>query len=259
MKKLFAFLFTLLASISAHGLYLGNPYSPEMIEKGFVLSNESIFGLKVGYLGDFVFDRNLTAHGSVQGRIDSFSLLTNQGVITCNLFDRFEVYGLVGATGITFSHRPPIDRKRRKYSFHNQFSWGGGARIVLFDWDQFTCAASAAYQQAHPSMRWMTLNGVSLSPKGSIIYREWQGGLALSYHIDLFIPYIGVVYSHVHAQMEHLPSDLELNTHHFSLGSREHFGLVIGTSFSNAHIIDLTAEIRFFSELALSLAANVQF
>lgn len=257
MHRIILFLLAILFPVIAHTLYLGNPASPEIIENGLFLSQEMAFGLKAGYQGDFVFDRNLFAHGKAHGRIDSFSIRTNQGVMVFNFFDRYEIYGSIGAMDICFAHRPHTDNKRREYDFHNQFTWGGGARALLFEWDQVCFGVDAKYQQAHPDIRWITLNGASIPPHGSIQYREWQVGAAFSYHADLFIPYLGAVYSHVHAEMQHLPS--ELGIHYFTMGSRQHFGMVIGCTLSKGEIIDLCVELRFFDESALTLAGNIKF
>lgn len=257
--KRFGILFALLFPLSLSALYMGNPALPEIIGEGFVLSDGNSFGLKAGYQGTFVFDRNLKAPKNASKRIDSFEILTNQGLFLLNYTDRFEGYLSVGAMRIDLCRRSTKDNKIRDYHFHDQFTWGAGGRAILFEWGCAVFGIDGKFQWAHPDLRWATLNGANVPSGGSILYREWQVGIGGAYHTDPFIPYIGLTYSFVHAKTQDLSKELELGRRGFSMRSREHFGLVLGCTFSNAKVFDLTVEVKFFDEEAISLAADVKF
>jgi hypothetical protein len=94
MKKYFLGIFLAAHSFLA-ALYMGNPAEPEIVYKGFLIPKDSSFGVKLGYQGDWVFDRLLRAYSGSHRRIDYFKIVMNQGVLTLNYIDRFELYGTV--------------------------------------------------------------------------------------------------------------------------------------------------------------------
>lgn len=239
---------------------MGNPSAPEIVDEGFFFCKENWFAVKASYQRDWVFDRNMKAVSKISGRMDDFDFVVDQGVLTINLIDRIELYGSAGAARFHAIHRPMVG-VRHEYETHEQFTWGLGARGTFAAWKGASFGIDGGYQQAHPTMKWMTLNGVPVSPRpgAKLTYYEWQVGLGASYQIDLFIPYIGVKYSNAGARFRHLPPGFLLSGRHFKTKNRRKFGMALGTTLSNGNRFAATVEVRLIDEQSITLAAEVKF
>jgi hypothetical protein len=255
MKKLIA---AFLCIPSLYALYLGNPAEPQIIDEGFFISQDSLFSVKVGYQGDFVFDRKLRAFDGATGRIDRFNIWMNQGVLTLNILDRFEAYASVGSITTSFWDRPHIDHQRREYETHDKWTAGGGLKLIVMQWGNTVLGADGKLQYGAPHIKWATVDGISYATGARVVYREWQVGLAVSHTVDLFTPYIGATYSHVKGEVEHLSHTVYPRSH-FKFRCRDHFGMAVGCSLSSGKKVDLNLEARMFSEQAVTGAANVKF
>lgn len=260
MIRYFFGLLSLLVCSTAHALYFGNPAEPELIEEGFLFANcEDWYSGKLGYQGDFVFNRKLRAYKGAIGRMDEFCTLFNQGVLTANIKDQYEVFGSVGTMSAKFSHRPHIDRKRRVYETRDHFTWGIGARGELAHWNCAVLGASGSYQYSRPIVKWITVNGEAFKSQAFLNYHEWQLGLGVSYKVDFMVPYIGATYSRVGARVGNIGKEIQLHSHHFKLRSRQFWGMALGCSLTTGSLCDVNLEIRLFSEQALTLAGNLKF
>lgn len=257
MKKWIFFLFL---TPQLFALYMGNPSSVEVIDQGFFFSKENWLAVKAGYKRDWVFDRNMRAVSKISGRMDDFDFISDQGILTINLIDRIEVFGSAGAARFHAAHRPSSGI-RHEYETHDQFTWGIGGRGLLFSWKGASLGVEGSYQKAHPSIKWMTVNGapISPSPGSKLAYHEWQVGMGVSYQIDLFIPYIGAKYSNAGASFRHLPSGFLTTGRHFKTKNRRKFGMAIGTTLSNGNRFAATVEARLIDEQSITLAAEAKF
>ncbi len=257
--KLIGVFILLCSSIKGFALYMGNPAEPEIIEKGMFIPQDAVISVKIGYQGDFIFDRRLRAYDGVQGRMDRFNVHSDQGVLTLSFFDRLDIYGSVGALETNFSHRPKPGHQRREYESGSQMTWGVGGRAILFKWGNTDVGMQGGFQWANPHIKWDALNGESFTTDAVLRYREWQIGVAASHQIDLFTPYLGVKYSHVFGLLSQLRSNLELPKRSFKLRNRDYFGLVLGVTLSPKRWIDLTCEVRMIDEQAITIDGNLKF
>jgi hypothetical protein len=257
MKKWILFFLLTIANLQA--LYVGNPYQPGAVEKGMFICDDAVVGLKVGYQADFVLDRRLKSYGGVSSRIDDFQSQWNQGVITLSLAERVDFYGSLGAMQASFSHRPGPDHYRREYDTSYKFTWGFGARAIVYEWKHCSIGVEGSYQWAKPPIKWDALNGTSFTTSADLHYQEWQVGLGISRQIQFLIPYGVFKYSNVHAKATPLRSDLDLPVTSLKMTNRDHFGLALGCTFTTGKDFDLTVESRFIDEQAVSLAGNLRF
>lgn len=258
MKQFFALCITLLTlCTSVFALYNGNPAEPELIDEGLFIPDDFCLAVKLGYQGDIVFDRKLKARNGSSGRMDESCLYIQQGVLTLNLIQKLELYGSLGAMNAYLTNRPHFDEKRREYQTDNRIAWGAGGRMVLFNWDSATVGLNGSYFQGYPHLKWDALNGVSFPSEATVNYHEWQVGLGVSYQVDLFCPYVAVTYSDVRARISRIGSNMQLPKGHFTMKSRDKFGLALGCSLTNAKIVDLNLEVRLIDEEAVILAGNI--
>jgi hypothetical protein len=256
MKKTLLTLF--LASAKLFALYNGSPAAPETIDTGMFLSSNSSVALKTGYQGDFLFDKRLHTFEGSHGAIDQFEAISNQGVVTLNIIDSYEVYGSAGAMKVFLSNRPHSDHKRREYQMDDHLTWGVGGRAILFHWAKTFLGIDGKYQRNESHVKWNTLNGESLAPRGRFTYEEWQVGAGIAQNIDRFTPYAALRYSDPHAKLRGLNHQV-LSHDRFVLKTNRHWGLSLGCTLSSAKSFDMTVEVRMFDEEALTLAGNVKF
>ena len=239
-------------------LYMGNPGEPQIIDTGFFIPQDCSFGIKIGYQGDRVFDRKLRAYVNAHGRIDHFNIQTDQGVIALNYLDRFELYGSVGSMRSRFWNRPKVDHKQREFETHDRWTAGAGGRFLLAEWGNTGIGIDGKIQYGKPGIKWISVNGVSHASGAHLAYHEWQGSFAVFHTIDLFIPYLGVKYSNVHANIDGLSKKVYPH-HHFKMFNRCRFGMALGCSLSQGKKIDLNLEVQLIDEQAITFAGNIKF
>lgn len=241
-----------------YALYEGNPAEPQIIDQGFFIAQDSLISVKVGYQGDWVFNRKLRAMGGAHGRIDQFSIFINQGVATFNLLDRAELYVNAGSMDAIFFHRPHVDNKRREYQSHDRWTLGGGSRILLMQWGNTCLGVDGKFQYSAPHIKWIAVDGVSHNSGAHFTYREWQVGIAFSHTVDIFTPYIGATYSNVHVHVDGLTSTV-FHHSHFKMVNPNRFGMALGCTLCSGKKVDLNFEARLFAEQAATAAGNVKF
>nr|AMO26058.1 major outer membrane protein [Chlamydia pecorum] len=290
MKKLLKSAFLSAAffagNASLHALPVGNPAEPSLLIDGTIWEGMSgdpcdpcatwcdAISLRVGFYGDYVFDRVLktdvskmflmgTAPTSPNSAADSNTTaeranpaygkhmhdaewFTNAGYIALNIWDRFDIFCTLGATsgyfkgnsssfnliGLIGISGSTLDKKYPNVSISNgvvelytdtTFSWSIGARGALWECGCATLGAEFQYAQSKPRVQELNvLSNVAQftihKPQGyvgqslplptnagtsnatdlknaTINYHEWQVGAALSYRLNMLVPYIGIQWS----------------------------------------------------------------
>ncbi len=257
MKARFLGIFLLLQPFLV-ALYMGNPAEPEIIDCGFFISQDSCVGLKIGYQGDWVFDRLLRSYAGAHGRIDRFEMKMDQGMIGINYLDRFELYGTVGSMRNRFWFRPSTDKMRREFETDNHWTAGTGVRLLLAEWGNTGIGLDGKIQYGRPGIKWITVNGVSHGSGAHLAYHEWQGSFAVYHTIDLFTPYLGVKYSNVHADVVDLSKSVYPRKQ-FKMSNRCRFGMALGCTLSQGKKIDINAEVQLIDEQGLTIGGNIKF
>ncbi len=253
-----ASLVALFLPVMAFALFQGNPAQPLIIEKGFFISPESFLSVKMGYQGDWVWNRKMKSISNAKGVIDRFKIQMNQGVFTIDVLDRLESYISFGSFTTELWHRPQPYRQLCQYESHDRWTLGGGLRLVLMQWGNTTLGADGTMQYAAPRMKWSAIDGVPSAKSSRMNYVEWQTSLAVAHAVEIFTPYLGVTYSVVHAHLDQI-SSFVLPATHFKMGNRDRFGLALGCTLSPSKKVDLTFEARLFSEQAATAAGNIKF
>ncbi|ETF40416.1 major outer membrane protein [Chlamydia pecorum IPTaLE] len=290
MKKLLKSAFLSAAffagNASLHALPVGNPAEPSLLIDGTVWEGMSgdpcdpcatwcdAISLRVGFYGDYVFDRVLKTDVPKQftmGPIPTSSTsaadsatpternnaaygkhmhdaewFTNAGYIALNIWDRFDIFctlgatsgyfkgnsssfnliGLIGISGSSLEGKYPnanISNGVVELYTDTTFSWSVGARGALWECGCATLGAEFQYAQSKPRVQELNvLSNVAQftvhKPQGyigkslplptnagtsnatdlknaTINYHEWQVGAALSYRLNMLVPYIGIQWS----------------------------------------------------------------
>lgn len=257
MKKYFFGIFLAAQSFLA-ALYMGNPAEAEMIYEGFFSSKESSFGIKVGYQGDWVFNRLLRGYSGSHRRVDHFKMVMNQGVLILNYIDRFELYGTVGSMRNHFWLRPGVDNIRRKFKTDTHWTAGAGARLLLGQWGCTGLGLDGKIQYGRPRIKKVSMHGDSFSSHAHLAYHEWQISIAVYHTFRLFTPYLGFKYSNVHANANGF-SKRVFNHKHVKMKNRFPYGLALGCGVSPGKKFDVNLEIQLVDEQGLSVGGNIRF
>lgn len=232
----------------AHCLYQGNPALPKCPEEGFFLAKEAELGLRLGYEGDFVWNRKMSG-------AEKFQILENFGTATATLFDRLDLY--VSGGSFSAEIRKQSRMRRLEFNTHAGAAWKVGARGVIYEYGNTFLSLSASYLQAHPSLKEVSLNGTPLARKGAkLFYHEIGAGLGVAHKIDIFVPYVGIEGSYARSRLEHLK---QIGESSIKLHSRSPVGLFLGCGFSPGIKVIVNIEVRLVDEQAITLAGDLKF
>ncbi|MCX6995281.1 MAG: hypothetical protein NTY13_05695, partial [Chlamydiae bacterium] len=142
MKKILSLFTGIIAVGSAYASPVLSPNAAAVHTDGvFFCDDCSCWSLRAGFRGDYVFDRKVTSSG--RGNYDSASIMSNEGVLTLNFWDRLDIYGLVGATNISISDRWDSTLFGREVILDGNPGastiWGVGARATILEYNFGCC------------------------------------------------------------------------------------------------------------------------
>ncbi len=260
MKKAILFLI-LFCSLSAAPF--GNILAPAILEDGLFIPRECWVDLRAGYEGDFVFNGRLKQAHFGSGSLDKASQVTNAGTVTLNILDRLDLYGVFGSSRFSMGWRFSEDEMIRnaKMETKHAFLWGVGARAVLFQWRKWGLGVGGRYSSENNPVSWLTIDGENVSVRSSrFVWREVQLNLGISYHIDLFTPYLAVQYQKARAWVRDFQTPI---ANRYSMKNRFEsicpVGMNLGCTLSNGKYFMLNVEARLISEEAISISGDFRF
>ncbi len=242
----------------------GNPAAPHVLTGGFFIPSKVWVNVRGGYEGDFVFNAQMEQREEGSGSIDKYSQTTNAGVATINLLNRLDLYGVFGSSRVCAQWRfvDMADRVRNaQMETKHDFLWAAGARALLMQWGNWDLGLGVRYSASHNHLMWFTIDGVNASTRGSRFHsREWQANLGVSYHIDLFTPYIAVNYLNTRAVIDLLAvpiADQDSRSDHFE--NQIPVGVNLGCTLSTGKYFMLNLEARVIDEEAVTISGDFRF
>ena len=253
MKKLVAMLSGIAATSALFASPVLSPDLPALYNDGvFFCDPCSCWSLRAGFRGDYVWNRHLE-------NVDTFQIFANEGVLTLNLWDRVDVYGLVGAASQNFTTNTATGHYDTA-QFETSTIWGVGIRGILWEtcwgcWGTTYFGIDGNYEQITSSHeRGVTHDGSNVRTAGLYDqdqhYREWQVSLQMGQKICLLTPYVAIKWSSARANIASF--DGATNSH-------RHFGYAVGTTLADAGRMSITAEARFVDEKAATINAEFRF
>lgn len=285
MKKLLTLLTGMIAGSALYAAPVLNPAEPALVTDGVFFCDDDCWGLKVGYRGNFVFDKHFhKAKGGTAvfpNRLDDFNYYSNSGVLTLNLWDRLDLYGFVGAAS-AFAQGEGFSNNATARNYYGQFqsktntNWGVGAKVVLWESCWGNCGTTylgldANYERLNTSrLRWASANGEdpvfgdftnSLGTLG-LGYYETQVSLGLAHRIWNMVPYIAVKWSNGGILSRNYSYTVGEDNYEITLPgahASNHWGYAIGVTLVDACRFTVTAEARFCDETGASVAAEFKF
>ena len=266
MKKFLALLTGTLAVCGLSANPMGNAADPVIYEDGMSEAGKSDTAFRVGYIGDYVVDRNLQNKKSTYRKTE-IAQKEFQGIeATVNLYDRFDVFGRVGYSDYNTRWRTSTPGSTARVSTRTDFAWALGAKAVLYQIDNMTMSVGGSYVQGNAKVDRAEITGAATNElmhvsADSIKQRErkWNVGATVGYQVDTFSPYIGLQYIKDKTTFNKdavtivpiaLPSKLE---------NRRKLSAVIGVGMLAAKKASLNLEGRFIGESAITLSGQARF
>lgn len=286
MKKLIATVLTILSCGAAYALPLGNPSEASLLCDGMFIEGThydfcqagvswcDAFSLRVGYYGDFVFDRHLEVDDANRGDdIEDTKIFTNAAYVAANFWDVLDIFATFGGTNFyintnAFSFGGP-NSQRFDLETETDFSWSVGLRLTFWECGCTSFGAEAQYFYTKPHITRVTVAETnSIYPDNYIHlkYQEWQLGFGVSHRIWNLVPYFGAKFSGVKADFGDAnlsifdpgtESTITIVLHR--LENRFEGGFVLGVSLVDCERMALTVEARFPDEKAIYVNGQIRF
>lgn len=290
MKKLVLLVLTVLSCGAAYALPVGNPSEAGLYTNGLWWNNSccapcdpcfswcDAFSVRVGFYGDYVFNRHMQIHsgGHDQSDINNTQIYTNAGLLVLNICDWIDIFTTLGASdfsiftdGGSFSSNSTMVQ----LDWATHWSWSVGGRATIWQCDCFSVGVEGQYFQSNPSLDSLIRYDVGeityFNANNDTCYSEWQVGLGASYRWQTgcpgvaFIPYLAVKWA---------GSKFNIGDFRFTevtapstvytirdLQSKKLWGYAVGLTATLCDAIGVTVEGRFADEKAVSVTSEFRF
>jgi len=280
MKKLIMTTLVTLACGSTYALPVGNPADASLLCDGIFWEGHcgdpcdpcmswcNAFSLRIGFYGDYVFDRHMEVNSGEHPDIEKTSLYTNAGLIVANFWDRFDIFATLGATNLfidtnvsAFDTDGANVGQRVVIDTETDFSWSTGIRGTIWECGCTTFGFEAQYFYTSPKVSRITRAAqFSLYDELSTQYSEWQVGVGIAHRINILTPYIAVKWAHANLELDGGPLPAPLNTlDPKDSDSDKLFGYAVGVSLVDCEKASITVEGRWGDERAVHVNGQLRF
>lgn len=268
MKKLLSVITGMIAGSALYAMPVLNPAEPVLVTDGvFFCDDDSCWGLKLGYRGDFVYNRRMES--AILGEINDFELYSNSVLVTLNLWDRLDIYGFVGPASYELNNLQANNVTNVLAHGVSQLGtlWGIGAKVCFYElcwgqcgttyfgldaqWEQLT---TTGFDRA-------AIDGATVASTGGMTYKEAQIAFGVAHRIWNLVPYLAVKWSNAHTSSR---NGFTIGTGGNStviqpMNNLEHIGWAMGCTLVDANRMTVTAEARWKDEKALSVSGEFRF
>ena len=288
MKKFVLTVLTVLTCGALQALPAMNPADASLYTNNFWWGDSScdpcdpcgswcdMFDIRLGFYGDYVFNRHLETKGKVgdQGAdIQTTTLSTNAGLAVLNVCEWIDVFATVGVSNF---HIRTADSAwgvltgvaQSEVDFSPTMSYSGGLRATLWQCDNFYVGASAQYFYSRTKMNWyMPYDTGALTyfdADRRADYQEWQVAVGAAYRFEnsanfAFIPYFNVEVAGVDWNLDR-SFVLSSVTHQInSLQEKKVVGWSLGMTALMCDLIGVTVEGRWANEKAIHVNGQLSF
>jgi major outer membrane protein len=290
MKKLALTALAMLSCGIVSALPVGNPTEASLYKNGFWCGRSATdpcdpcfswcdaFSLRVGFYGDYVFNRNMEVNARNKPDINEFSLYTNAGYLALNICDWMDVFSSLGATTISaFGDASAFSKVKGPLEFQwfPAFSWSIGARATIWECDCWGIGLEGQYFRTKTNLNYVVdyIAGDFdyFNANNSATYSEWQVGLGASYTFTLarpdtaFVPYMGIKWAgskltHDFSTFESysiVEPDTDVTI--TDLQSKKLWGYCVGVTATQNETFGVTVEGRFGDERAVYVNGQMRF
>ncbi|MCC5832998.1 MAG: hypothetical protein JJU12_08165 [Chlamydiales bacterium] len=273
MRKCVFTLLTILTGGAAYALPVGNPAEASLLCNGLFwekyrctpsYSWYDAFSFRIGFYGDYVFNKHLERDNGVAGAIEKTELSTNAAYLAVNFKNRFDLFGTLGTTRLFLETGSITTSGRLEFETESDLSWSIGIRGTLWKCGCTYLGAEAQYFYTKPHITRLTEDATASSYPArnvNLKYEEWQIGLGLAHRIYNLVPYIAVRWGPTRTDS----ADTMLlltngNTTTLpSTKSKNNWGYAVGGTLIGFEKAALTLEGRFGGETALYTNGQIRF
>ncbi len=242
-------------------MLIGNPAEPQLLENG-LRTSPSWWSFRFGYFDDWVYQQTFhdefTQIDMPQGET-TMELSTYAGLLTFNIKNRVDIYGIVGSSRIqldeeTFSKRA--------------LAWGIGSKGILFKSQDFCLGLDVKYFETYQKPKYFVVENLpyNIVSRYKLKYHEIQAALGLSYRIWNFVPYVNATYllSHIEPTppvlLVRLPDlDEVVDVYSKSVVGKNHWGLAAGLTLIDCAMVSLSFEWRLLNQNAINVNGEIRF
>ena len=252
----------LLFPLSLFAFYTGNPFSPTLLQKGFFALYNSLASVGVGYLGDYVSDKQLLLkeRDTINfEKVNHFKMESQMSYLSLILVRRMEIYSYLGVSKEKMEWEPLVENNAPdELKANNHFSYAVGAKAILLEFSSAAFSIDVNYF-CLPSSEKVKEKLQSLAfpfslGNQTLKWKEWNFSLGLAGKLGPLTPYFGGKYSTAKLKVSSTNSSDILR-----FTGKEHWGIFAGISINISKTLYLTGEWRHFDENALSASAVFAF
>ena len=284
MRKIQIVVLYLLSLNVLSALPIGNPSDPVLFsdKSACCIPQEhdpcfnwcEAFSLRLGFYGDYVYNRHMAVDTSSDNSdISDTMLFTNAGSLVLNVYDKLDIFATLGASHISltadggaFSNNTTMV----ELDFQTAWSWSIGARASLCRCGCFNWGIEGQYFNTNPNLnnmiRYATGSERYFNTHDGSNYSEWQIGTAVSYIIQTscpglaFVPYIGVKWAHSNLDLGDVTFTQDAVVYTLkNLESDKLWGYAVGLSAVLLDSVGIGVEGRFADEKALYANMQVRY
>lgn len=233
------------------------------------------FDLRLGFYGDYVFNRHLEAKGNNgtnnSGDIQTTTLFTNAGLIVLNFCDWIDAFATVGVTNFHIrtenSVWTDVSPVMSELGFSPTMSYSGGLRATIWQCDCFYVGAMGQYFYSSTDLDWYLAYDTGaltyFNENRSANYQEWQVAIGMAYRFEncanfAFIPYANVEVSGVNWNLRKTFTATQTQTLQ-SLQEKKVVGWSLGLTALLCDLIGVTVEGRWANEKAVHVNGQLSF
>jgi major outer membrane protein len=284
MKKLTLSILSFLVSGTLCALPLGNPSDASLYLDGIWWCGATCspcyswcdsLSVRLGFWGDYVYNRNLEVDNDFSGDIQSTRIFRNEGLIVLNYCDWIDLFATIGASN--FSLLTPDSSLLAADSasgdilgqvyFAPSTSYSAGGRATLWECDCFGIGIEAQWAGCNPqASHYLNIgDGVVTYIDNSGTYNEWQVGFGASYRFDngygtAFIPYAGFKVSGVNWNLGNYAFTAEGENYLLrKLQNKKTWGYAVGVTATVNETVGISVEGRYGDEKAVYTNAQIRF
>lgn len=272
MKKLIVMSLVILTCGALHALPVGNPSEASLFING---EWSDAWGVRLGFAGDYVFNRHMKSSESQGGGVHKTEIYTNAAYLALNICDSLDLFTRLGASKVNIESNSLavgikgfIPALPVEFEFGSDFFWSVGGRATIWEQGCFAVGVEGEYAQTNQSMNLYTDGaGDYFSIEGfNAKYCEWQAGIGASYRITTecsryaMIPYLAIKWSGSTFDMGgYTVSGVGVSGTTLNLKNARDLGYAVGTSFTLCDMIGVTVEGRFGDEQAVYVNGQFRF
>ena len=282
MKKLILSFLTVLSCGTVCALPIGNPASPKLYTSSLWFGDNEWsdpcdpctswfdwIDLRMGYYGNFVYNRRLEVDSSEGPTISNTTITTNDGLFTFSFCRWIDLFAHVGVSNFEasspLSAANPIETT---LYYSPSLSYGGGGKITFWSCDDFFLGVEGQYFYSNTELDSLQLDSTGVltyfnsDSERDAGYGEWQVSVACSYRfVDSanfsMVPYAALVFSGVSWKTEGTGDSNIVNLS--DLKEQQVTGWALGATALLCDMVGISVEGHWANQKALSIIGQISF